>query len=742
VYAFETYQPDGVGPVAPANFVDWRDQNEVFAGVAAYRTGSRNIQGQSEPEHVSSVAASANLFNLLGVSPKIGRVFTADDNQLNQVREAVISDGLWQRDFGGRSDAIGQTISVDQHPYSVIGVMPASFRFPPNNRTDLWLPLELSPNQARVRDTHYLKAIARLKDSVSLAQASAQMRALVSRLQVTYPKDLKGRSVRLVAMHDWEVSDIRLKMNALMTAVLLVLAVSCANIANLLLARSAGRAKEVSIRIAIGASAMRLVRQFLTESVVLTFLGGAAAIVFGWIGLRLMWGWTHQTVPYLQDVGMDWRVGAFLALLCLGTAVLFGIVPAVKMLRVDIQAELRNDLTSFRLSRIRKALVVGEVAFSLMLLIATGLLMRSLFHLFNVQTGFDPTNVITMHLSVQPKIYKPGEEVNLLYEPVIEKVRHLPGVRAAGLTSLLPLQDWGTDGTFQIKGHPALPGQEPSAEIRIVSADYFRTLGIPLRSGRVFSGVDIANSPNVAVINEALAQKYFPGKDALGQMLEGEGDALRAIVGIVGNVRQIGMDRQPVAEMYYPDTQASAGNWFLGDVVLVVKSAIDPASLVPQIRKAVQQVRADEPIFDIETMNDVISTSLFDRKLLLALLSVFAVLALGLSAIGLYGLVSYGVSQRTREFGIRMAIGADSQRLFWLILAEDVRLISGGVLVGLCVMFVVTRFLRSMLFDVAPTDSLTFVLSIVIIAVVGVVAGILPARRAAKTAPISALRYE
>jgi len=739
VRMFETYRPNGLGTVAPANFLDWRNQ-DIFAAMASYRTGSRNIQGKGPPEHVTCVMASANLFDLLGAPARIGRTFAAKEDEIGKAGVAIISDELWKRDFGERDEAVGQTVYVDEHPYNIIGVMPTGFRFPPNTRTDLWLPLQLSPGQATVRDTHYLSVIARLKYDVSLAEASAQMQAVVSRLATAYPKELEGRGVKLVGLHEYLVSDARPKLKALMAAVLLVLVIASANTTNLLLARSARRTREVSIRVAIGASPTRLLRQFFTESIVLTFLGAAAAFVIGLTGLRMMGGWANRALPYLQNLRIDWRVAAFVALLGLGTATLFGIVPALRALRTDIQGELRNDLTSYRQSRTRKSLVIGEVAFSMMLVIGTVLLARSFVRLLNVRTGCDTKNVITMHLSAQPGMYKSGEEVNRLYEPVLDRIRHLPGVKAASLTSLLPLQDWGTNGTFQIKGHPALAGQEPSAEMRIVSDDYFKALGIPLISGRFFSPADIATSTNVVIVNDALAEKYFPKQDALGQMLER--DTLSIIVGVVGNVRQLGLDQQAVPELYYPDTQAAAGNWFLGDVVLVVKSEIDPRALVSQIRSTVQEIKTDEAVFDIETMDEVVSTSLFDRKTFLTLWSVFSVLALGLSVIGLYGLMSYEVSQRTREFGIRMALGADNRQMFWLIFSESARLVGSGILFGFVPTLVAMRYLRSVLFGVAPADVLTLVLSIAIITIVGLVAGILPAIRAAKTAPMSALRYE
>jgi putative ABC transport system permease protein len=743
VRVFETYQPDGIGTVAPANFVDWRTQNDIFAGVAAYRTGSRNIQAGEMPEHVTCITASANLFALLGISARLGRTFAPGEDEPNKPDVAIISHELWQRDYSTKEDVLGKTVRVEGRPYTIIGVMAPDFQFPPNVRADLWVPLQMSPGLSALRDTHFLSVIARLQAGVSLSQASSRIQIFISKLAAEYPKELKGRSAKLVQLHEQVVGDIRPKLAALMGAVLLVLLIACANLANLLLARAARRNKEVSIRIAIGASRKRLLRQLLTESIILSALGGIAALLIGWLGLLLIKNSTSQSILRVQNIGVDWKVIGFLSLLSLATGIIFGIAPALQALRTDIQGELRDDVTGYRQSKVRNGLVISEVALSLVLLVSTGLLMRSLLRLLNIQTGFDSSHVITMHLSVQPEALPGGGEVTHLYEPILEKISHLPGVKAAGITSLLPLQDWGTDGTFQIKGQPpAASGQEPSAELRIVSPDYFRALGIPLFAGRVFSPADTTTAPGAVIVNEALARKYFPTGDAIGRVLEPDGDVPKTIVGVVGNVRQVALNSPPVPELYYADTQAASGHWFLGDVVLVMKSANNPAYLIGEIRSTVQQIKTDEPIFDVETMDEVISRSISDKKLYVALLSVFAALALVLAAVGLYGVMSYVVSQRTREFGIRMALGATHGQVFGLILREEARIMIAGIGAGFILTLIVTHYLRTALFGIAPTDITTFIVSVALVFAIGLCAGFVPALRARKTAPISALRYQ
>lgn len=740
VRIFETYQPNGVGTVAPANFLDWRSQN-VLAGMAAYRTGSRNIQTGNTPEHVTSLAASANLFDLLGTPVRLGRAFTNGDDEFGKPGVVVISNQLWRRDFDGKSDVIGQTIRIDGSPFTIIGVTAPGFQFPPNVSIDLWIPLQMSPRQAALRDTHFLAVIGRCKQGQTITEASTQLKTIVSRLAGFYPNELKGRSVKVTGLQEQLVGDIRPKLALLMGAVVVVLLIACANLANLLLARAVKRGKEVSIRVAIGASKARLVQQFLTESVVLAALGGGLGFLVGWIELYLVSRLGRHELPYLQATPIDWRVAGFLIALSLFTGMIFGLAPALHALRANVQGELREDLSSFRKSRLRNALVVGEVALSLVLLVSAGLLLRSFLRILGTQTGFDSNGIITMHVSVQPGMYSRGQEVTQLYEPILEKLTHLPGVSASGLTSLLPLQDWGTDGNFHIKNRPPdAPGQEPSAELRIVSADYFKTLKIPLISGRFFSAADNTGAPGVVIINEALAHKYFPGENPVGQILEG--DSPRTIVGVAGDVRQIALDQSSAPELYYPDTQAAGGNWFLGDAAFVIRSSGDPVALVPEIRSAVRQIRADEPVFDVETMDEVVSKSLSDRTIFLWLLSLFSGLALALSAVGLYGLMSYAVSQRTREFGVRLALGAQHGQIFGLILREQARLTVAGILLGCLATFFATRFFRSSLFGVTPTDLLTFSVATVTILAAGLLASVVPAARAARTAPNAALRYQ
>lgn len=744
VRIFEKLGERGQGSVSIPNFRDWVERNTGFEQLAAYQVGSRNLQGTGDPERIRAVETTPNLFSLLGTRPLRGRVFKPEMDEPGKAQTAMVSEELWRTRLGGDPSAIGRTIRLDGTAYTVIGVMPRSFNFPVGgSSTDVWVLFEPSPEVASARGNHFLAVVGRLKPGMTLEQATAQLVTVAAKIEKDYPAEQTGRSVIVQSLRESIVGQVRPALLILFSAVGLVLLIACANVANLLLARAAVRQREVAIRLALGANRSRLIRQFLLESLVLSFVGAALGLLLARWSLSALAPLAKGALPIFEEFPLDGRVFSFLLAIAALSGVAFGIVPALQNSRGDVRdslAETGGKTTgSSRQQLFRSTLVVLEIAVSLILLVGAGLLLRGFLTLSRTEPGLIAENVLTAHLPV-PVAQLEGSTPRL-FRPVLEKIRAIPGVRSAAVISMLPIQNAWTNGNFAIEGRPdPQPGQEPLAEFRVASPGLFQSLGIPVLRGRDFTESDGESGPRIVIINEALAHKHFPGEDPLGQRLR-LGEESFTIVGIAGSVRQAGLDYEPLAEIYFPYAAADFAGW-LSDAALVIRTTVPPESVTNEVRAAVTSVDPGLPLYNVLTMEQVITESLAGRRLNLWLLTVFAGIALVLSAAGLYGVISYLVAQRTREIGMRIALGAQKRDVIGLVMRQAARLTGAGLLLGLFGAFAFTRVLESLLYGVSARDPLTYAALAVVLTTVALLATWLPARRASRVDPILAIRAE
>jgi putative ABC transport system permease protein len=733
------------GSVSLPNYNDWRAQNSGFEDLAAWLEGNRNLQGEGGTERIGSVEVTANLFNLLGTPALLGRAFAPGQDEPGKGQVAVISEGLWRRRFGAEPSLIGRSVRLDGLAYTVIGVMPAGFDFPPGQAThDVWTLYQPSAGQMQARGSHFLAVAGRLKPGVSLDRASAQLEAVAARIEKQFPDQQAGRSVLLERVRETVVGKTRPALLILLGAVALVLLIACANVANLLLARAAVRRREVAIRLALGASRARLIRQFLVESLVLALGGALLGALIAWGSLALLEPLAAGALPVAGGITLDGRVFAFLLAVSVVSGILFGLVPALQASREDVRDTLSDASAKATAgggqTRLRGALVVLEIALSLVLLVGAGLLMRGFLRLSSTPSGLNPDGVLTAHLAVPDEQLK-GSAARI-FQPLLEKVRHLPGVRSAGVISMLPIQDAWTNGGYQVEGRPApKPGEGPTAEWRVASPQSFASLGVPVIYGRDFTDRDGGPGSRLLIVNEALARKEFPGENPVGRQIRIEKEAAHTIIGVVGSVRQAGLDQPPLPEIYFPYVQTGAEDW-LGNAVLVVRTAQSPEAVTSAVRQSVASVDRGLSLFDIETMDEVITKSLAARRLNLWLLGIFAGIALILSAAGLYGVISYLVAQRTREIGVRIALGAQTRDVIGLVMDQGARLTAVGIALGLLGALAFTRVLESLLYGVSARDPLTYAGIAALLAAVALLATWIPARRAARVDPMLAIRNE
>lgn len=745
VRIYEEISGVGSGSVSFPNFRDWAEQTTGFEHLTAYRTASRNLQwGTGDSERIRAVEATPGLFSLLGARPLRGRVFAAETDEPGKSNLAVVSEGLWRTRLGGDPSLIGGAIRLDGAPYTVIGVMPAAFNFPAGeSATDVWLLFNPDPGMASARNTHVLAVVGRLKPTVTLRQATAQLVTVASRIEKDHPAEQTGRNVLVQPLRESLVGSVRPVLFVLFGAVGLVLLIACANVANLLLARAAVRQHEVAIRLALGASRTRLMRQFLVESLVLSFAGAVLGLLLARWSLDALAPLAEGVLPVLKEFPLDGRVFGFLLAVAVLSGIAFGIVPALQSSRGDVRScltEAGGKLTgTSRQQLFRNALVVLEIAVSLILLVGAGLLFRGFVILSGTQSGLVPDNVLTAHLPV-PKAQL-DSSIPRIFQPVLEKIRVIPGVRSAALISMLPVQKAWLNGDFTIEGRPAPPpGKEPLAELRVASPGIFQALGIPILRGHDFRESDDESGRRVVIINDALARKHFSGEDPLGQRLRVEGETF-TIIGVVGSVRQAGLDHEPLAEIYFSYTAEGATGW-LDDAVLVIRTTVPPESVTHEVRAAVKSVDPALPLFGVLTMKQVIDKSLAGRRLNLWLLAIFAGIALVLSATGLYGVISYLVAQRTREMGVRIALGAQRRDVIGLVMRQGAGLTGAGLILGLLGASVVTRVIENLLYGISARDPLTYVALAVVLGAVALLATWLPARRVSKLDPILAIRTE
>ena len=723
------------------NFLDWRGQNHVFEDISAFGTGSSfSLTGAGEPERLRGASVSQGTFELLRVAPVLGRTFTQEEDHPKQDAVVILGNGLWQRRFGSDSQIIGKTVILNSRQRTVVGVMPPGFKFPEN--AELWVPLGLDTTMF-TRTDHGLGSIARLKDGVSLPQAQAEMDVIARRIEEQNPVTNEGLGVSVSNLHAVLAGDYRKALLILLGVVGFVLLVACANVANLMLARTSARQKEFAVRAALGASRWRIIRQTLTESVVISVLGAGLGLLLAVWGVKLLLALIPVKLPFWMNFNLDLRVLAFTSGVSLLTALIFGTMPAVFGTRIDLNHTLKEGGRSANASarhRTRGLLVIAEVALALMVLVGAGLMIQSFMNLRNVGPGFNEKNVLTFAVILpQAKYERPqrGE----FFRQLLERVRALPGVEAAGATATLPLtgDNWGRSLT--VEGYPVLSvGQAPMIQHTVVTPGYFHSLGIPLLMGRDFTEQDSKDAEKVTIVDERLAHEYWPNQNPVGKRVRfgppEDNEPWHTVVGVVGAVRHARLDMEIRKSVYLPHLQIPVNGLSL------VVQAKNPASLVGALRGQIREMDPDLPVSDLMTMEEVVSQSVWQNRLYAILFTAFAVIALLLAAVGIYGVMSYSVTQRTQEIGIRMALGAQLKDVLQLVVKGGLVLSLIGVAVGVAGALALTRLLRTLLFGVTPTDAGTFIAVSLMLLFVALLACFIPARRATKVDPLVALRYE
>ena len=752
IVAIEEFNSNGKpGQVTPANFLDWRAQNQSFEQLAAIFTRPANLALSDQAERIDIAVTSANFFSVFGTEALQGRLFIPDDEQAGHPAVAVVSHNLWQRRFGSDPQFVGKTVTLDGRNYSVIGITPPGFQYP--EKVELWLPpLKLAPelnetmDVTQVRGLGFLSAVALLKPGVSLSQAAAEMETINARLRQQYPDTNNKRFDRVVSLQKHLIGETSTMLWLLFGAVGFVLVIACANVANLLLARSASRQKEMAIREALGASRWRVIQQVLTESTLLALAGGALGLFLAWWSVALMAKVLPQDFPRAGEIAVDLRVLGFALLASLATGLLFGLAPALQLSAVETQESLkesgRGSSTSRRHNRLRGLLIVAEVALSVVLLAGAGLLFRSFIQLQSVAAGFDPQQIMTVRVSPSGTNYRTDPDYVSFYDRVLERTASIPGVQSVGAINTLPLEK-GPTASFRPEGNPATtPDKWPSANYRGVSDDYFRTMKIPLIEGRTFSAQDRDQSPLVIIINQALARQNFANESPIGKRItfgnvrDGQ-PVWYQVVGVVADVRSLELREEASPEFYFTYRQDP---W--AGMSLVIRTSVEPESIVSAVRFAVAQVDRTTPVSEIQTMEQRVSASVTQPRFNLFLLGIFGGIALLLSAAGIYAVTAYSVAQRTHEVGIRMALGAQRWDVLKLIVGGGMGLIAIGIVIGMAAAVALTRLLRAALFGVSPTDPLTFVAITLALIAVALLACYIPARRATKVDPLEALRYE
>ena len=726
--------------VSYPNFLDWRNRTQSFEAMSTLRGWSMNITGSDTPENINARMVTADYFKVMGAAPIMGRDFTAADDKPGAAPVTLISFGFWHRHFGGDPNVVGKNLLLDDKAYTVIGVLPESFAHqgPP----PLWILMgPLLHSQGR--DTRTAgNVIARLKPGVTLEQARSEMNGISQQLLQEHPLDNAGaNSVTVVLLQDSITRNVSVALKILFGAVALVLLIACANVANLLLARAAARRKEFAVRAALGASRFRIARQMLIESLLLAVAGGALGLVLAAWTTSLLVRVAHETVPRMSGLQLNGKVLGFNLAVSLLTGILFGVMPALRSSKTDLQETLKDSsstTTAAQGRKLRGALVVAEVALSVALLIGAGLLVKSMFVLLRTENNFNPEGVLTMELKVSRGRYqKPGELGRLLHQ-VLDNVKEVPGVESASLSTTLPgLTDWQND--IVPEGYEVTPGELINVDWSIVSADYFQTMNVPILQGRTFSKDEDEQGKKVVLVDETLARRFWPGENAVGKRIKYNGPDWHEIIGVVKQVGIYGSEAKPLIKIYTPMGPAAAQR---NSQLSIRSSTSDPASLAAAIASAVHEIDKDLPVVEAETLESILAREASTRRFNAMLFSVFAALALVLAATGVYGVLSYSVSQRTHEVGIRMALGAGSRDVVRLFMGQGMRLVFVGLVIGLGGALALTRLMSSLLFGVSTTDAATFVAVGVGLMVVGVFACYLPARRATKVDPLVALRYE
>ncbi len=738
--------------VTPANFLDWGAQSTVFDQLAAILTRPANLALDQQAERIDLAMTSANFFSVFSVEPRSGRFFLPADEQAGHAQIVVLGNALWQRRFGSDPTLVGKSISLDGVSYTVVGIAPAGFQYP--NKTEVWIPpFRLAPtlnermDPTQVRGFGMLSAVGLLKPGVPLTQAASEMETITARLRQQYPETNNRRFNRVVSLHTHLVGETGPLLLLLFGAVGFVLLIACANVANLLLASAATRQKEMAIRAALGASRLRVIRQLLTESAMLALAGGTLGLFLALWGVALMSRFLPRDFPRLGEINLDWRVLGFTLVASILTGILFGLAPSLQLSGSGVQGSLnevgRGASGSRRHSRLRNALIIGEVALSVVLLVGAGLLFRSFMELQAVNTGFKSQQVLTARLSPAGTNYRRDADFISFYGQVMKSIAAVPGVEAVGSINTLPL-DKGPTAGYRIEGRPPLTiDNGPGANYRCVSVDYFRTMNIPVVQGRSFTERDTETAPLVMIVNQALARRDFPNEDPVGKRINlGNTDPKGQpvwweIVGVAADVRSLELREAPAPEFYLSGLQDSFTNMFL-----VVRTSVEPTTIAASVRRAASEADKSASVSDVKTMERIVDEAVTQPRFNFFLVGLFSAIALLLSAAGIYGVTAYTVTQRTHEFGIRMALGAQVGDVLRMIVRQGMVLITIGIGIGLLASFMLTRLLKKMLFGVSVTDPMTFIAITFLLTLVALLACYIPARRATKVDPLVALRYE
>ena len=738
---------------APLSYPEYEDvvaQTHSFQSIGGWVDGDANLSGGARPERVTVRWVMPSLLPTLGVQPLLGRNFVPEETSKGREHVTLITYGLWQRQFGGTNDAIGKSMRLDNVDYEIVGILPRDFQF--ETSVDLWIPLMTMDPGLKVRNSHFLSVIGRLRPGASPANVAAELNAVAKYESDNFPDMFPpsaGWGFRANPYLDYIVGDVRLPLYVLFGAVGFVLLIACSNVANLLLAKAAPRQREIAIRTALGARSIHLLRQLLTESLLLALLAGALGMLVAAWGTAALISLSPESLPRAREIGFDWRVLGFTAAVALMTGIVFGLAPAIWASRADLVGGLKEGsrgATATR-GRLRKALVVAEVALSLMLLVGAGLMLRSFSQLRNVDPGFRTDHALTLRVSLpvpDGQISETDKDRFVsFFDRTLARLRTLPGVRAAGASNIIPLDGNATDRLIEVEGYvPRDAADMPDAENRQVTPGWFAAMGIPLQRGRTIEATDDKQGQQVVVVNQAFAKRFFPHDEAVGKRIRlsklTSEFPWATIVGVVGDVRGFALNEPPLPTMYWPVAQIRA----TPALAMVIRTNGDPAALSSAVRGAIAEIDPAQPIYDMQTLDQLVAKSLGQRRFTLTLMLLFGVTALVLSAVGIYGVMAFAVTQRTQEIGIRMALGARAIDVLKLIVGSGMALAGIGVIVGLAGAFAITRLMASLLFGVSPTDVMTFALVSAGLLLVALLACYLPARRATKVDPLIALRYE
>ena len=736
---------------SPREFVDYRDRNHSFSAIAAYSVVNRDLTGAGEAERIETTKVTAQFFSVLGIQPLHGRSFLNEEDQPGREQVAIISYGMWKSRFAGNANIAGQNLILDGVNHTIVGVMPPDFQFP-KPEVQIWTPMafaakDLEPPTA---GSHFIPVIARTKPGIELSQAQADVASISAQTQNEHPdlyEQERGWSVSVVTARDEMVGDHRLVLLILLGVVSFVWLIACLNVANLLLARAASRRHEVVVRAALGASRFRLIRHSLAETLLLSMAGGALGLFIGSLGAALIKVFNPANLPRIDEIQVDQRVLIFTFTISLVAGLIFSVIPALQVSKPNLIAALNETVSKIgegkKRNRLHSLLVVGEVGIAIILLVGAGLLIKSVYKLQQVDLGFDPVNVVTMRLSLPPTRYAEPQKVKSFFNEVVSRTENLPGVKSVGLVNALPIAGASMQLNVQVEGLPEIPGD---VELLMSSPKYSSALGLELREGRFFDDRDRDNTTYVAVVNEAFTRNFLRGENALGKRVKIGGPytpfPTYSIVGVIKDVKQQGPDGAAKPQLFMPHTQPVLGDFMLQSMSLVVRTDRNPEGSIAAVRAIVRELDPELPVYDVATMHQLVANSVATRRFNMFLLVIFSALALVLAAIGIYGVMSYTVTARTREIGIRMALGARAVNVLSLVIKDGMKLALAGLVVGIGGALALTRLMRTLLFDVTPTDPATFAVVAILLFVVALLACFLPAWRASGFNPIDSLRHE